>query len=286
MGSRRVRQAYHLFILHVGIALVAINIHFFLAPNQFAAGGLGGLTIVMHHFFPNVSIGLLMLCFNVVLFGLGFMFLGFSFGLKTIYSSFMLSFMVWFFGEVAPMAEPVSEDKLIQLMVGVLIAALGLVIVMKEGASTGGMDLIGMIFNKYFSIDIGKAVLFSDMIIVLLSIVAFGVENGLYALFGIVLRGVVIDYLIQQFSLTKEVVIISYKCDLIKNFIIENLGRSATVHEAKGAFSNEQKEVITIVLKRSEFHSLKKYINEIDKRAFISVHNMSEVVGNGFKSIV
>jgi uncharacterized membrane-anchored protein YitT (DUF2179 family) len=227
-----------------------------------------------------------MLCFNVVLFGLGFMFLGFSFGLKTIYSSFMLSFMVWLFGEVAPMAEPLSEDKLIQLMVGVLIAALGLVIVMKEGASTGGMDLIGMIFNKYFSIDIGKAVLFSDMIIVLLSIVAFGVENGLYALFGIVLRGVVIDYLIQQFSLTKEVVIISYKCDLIKNFIIENLGRSATVHEAKGAFSNEQKEVITIVLKRSEFHSLKKYINEIDKRAFISVHNMSEVVGNGFKSIV
>lgn len=280
------RQAYHLFNLHVGIALVAINIHFFLAPNQFAAGGLGGLTIVMHHFFPNVSIGLLMLCFNVVLFGLGFMFLGFSFGLKTIYSSFMLSFMVWLFGEVVPMAEPLSEDKLIQLMVGVLIAALGLVIVMKEGASTGGMDLIGMIFNKYFSIDIGKAVLFSDMIIVLLSIVAFGVENGLYALFGIVLRGVVIDYLIQQFSLTKEVVIISYKCDLIKNFIIENLGRSATVHEAKGAFSNEQKEVITIVLKRSEFHSLKKYINEIDKRAFISVHNMSEVVGNGFKSIV
>lgn len=280
------RQAYHLFLLHVGIALVAINIHFFLAPNQFAAGGLGGLTIVMHHFFPNVSIGLLMLCFNVVLFGLGFMFLGFSFGLKTIYSSFMLSFMVWLFGEVAPMTESLSEDKLIQLMVGVLIAALGLVIVMKEGASTGGMDLIGMILNKYFSIDIGKAVLFSDMIIVLLSIVAFGVENGLYALFGIVLRGVVIDYLIQQFSLTKEVVIISYKCDLIKNFIIENLGRSATVHEAKGAFSNEQKEVITIVLKRSEFHSLKKYINEIDKRAFISVHNMSEVVGNGFKSIV
>ncbi len=280
------RQAYHLFLLHVGIALVTINIHFFLAPNQFAAGGLGGLTIVMHHFFPNASIGLLMLCFNVVLFGLGFMFLGFSFGLKTIYSSFMLSFMVWLFGEVAPMTEPLSEDKLIQLMVGVLIAALGLVIVMKEGASTGGMDLIGMILNKYFSIDIGKAVLFSDLIIVLLSIIAFGVENGLYALFGIVLRGVVIDYLIQQFSLTKEVVIISYKCDLIKNFIIENLGRSATVHEAKGAFSNEQKEVITIVLKRSEFHSLKKYINEIDKRAFISVHNMSEVVGNGFKSMV
>jgi uncharacterized membrane-anchored protein YitT (DUF2179 family) len=281
-----VRHVFHFISLHVGIALVAINIHFFLAPNQFAAGGLGGLTIVMHHFFPNVSIGLLMLCFNVVLFGLGFMFLGFSFGLKTIYSSFMLSFMVWLFGEIAPMTQPLSEDKLIQLMVGVLIAALGLVIVMKEGASTGGMDLIGMILNKYFPIEIGKAVLFSDMVIVLLSIIAFGVENGLYALFGIVLRGVVIDYLIQQFSLTKEVVIISYKCDLIKHFIIENLGRSATVHEAKGVFSNEQKEVITIVLKRSEFHTLKKYINEIDNRAFISVHNMSEVVGNGFKSLV
>lgn len=280
------KQAYHFLILHVGIALVAVNIHFFLAPNKFAAGGLGGLTIVLHHFFPNVSIGLLMLIFNILLFGLGFIFLGFSFGLKTIYASFVLSFLVWFFGNALPMAQPLSDDKLIQLIVGVLIAAFGLVIVMKEGASTGGMDLIGMILNKYFSIDIGKAVLSSDIIIVLLSIIAFGIENGLYSLFGIVLRGVVIDYLIQQFSLTKEVVIISYKCDLIKQFIVTNLGRSATIHQAKGVFTNEQKEVITIVLKRNEFNSLKKYIKEVDQRAFISVHNMTEVVGNGFKSIV
>lgn len=280
------KKAYHLLNLHAGIALVAINIHFFLAPNQFAAGGLGGLTIVMHHFFPNVSVGLFMLFFNLVFFGIGFMFLGFSFGLKTIYSSFMLSFLVWLFGKVVPMAQSLSNDKLIQLIVGVLIAALGLVIVMKEGASTGGMDLIGMILNKYFSIDIGKAVLSSDIIIVLLSIIAFGIENGLYSLFGVVLRGVVIDYLIQQFSLTKEVVIISYKCDLIKQFIVTNLGRSATIHQAKGVFTNEQKEVITIVLKRNEFHSLKKYIKEVDQKAFISVHNMAEVVGNGFKSII
>jgi uncharacterized membrane-anchored protein YitT (DUF2179 family) len=286
MGTGRVKKAYQLINLHVGIALVAVNIHFFLAPNQFAAGGLGGLTIVMHHFYPNASIGLFMLLFNILFFGLGFLFLGFSVGLKTIYSSFMLSFLVWLFGKVAPMTQPLSDDKLIQLIVGVLIAALGLVFVMKEGASTGGMDLIGMILNKYFSIDIGKAVLFSDIIIVLLSILAFGIENGLYSLFGIVLRGVVIDYLIQQFSLTKEVVIISYKCDLIKQFIISNLGRSATIHQAKGVFTNEQKEVITIVLKRNEFNSLKKYIKEVDQRAFISVHNMAEVVGNGFKSII
>jgi len=279
MGKKVVSFLY----LNLGIILVAINIHFFLAPNQFAAGGLGGLVIVLHHFLPNISMGILMVFLNIVLFGAGFAFLGFQVGVKTIYSSFALSFIVWLFEHVYPISAPLSDDKLIQLLIGLLIAALGLVIVFRQNASTGGMDLIGMILNKYFSIDIGKSVLIADFLIAVLSIVAFGFEKGLYALFGIIFRGVVIDYFMEQFTLTKEMVIISNQCDQIKDFIVTRLGRSATVHEAKGAFTNDKKEVITIVVERQEFVQLKKYINKIDTKAFITVHNMSEVVGRGFR---
>lgn len=272
--------------LNIGVLLVSINIHFFLAPNHFAAGGLGGLTIVLHHFLPHLSIGPLMVILNIILFGVGFAFLGFQFGLKTIYASFASSFMVWIMDKVTPLATPLSHDKLIQLIIGLLIAALGLVIVFNQNASTGGMDLIGMILNKYFSIDIGKAVLMADGIIVILSIIAFGFESGLYALFGIIFRGVAIDYFVHQFRLTKEVVIISNQCDQIKQFIVTELGRGATVHEAKGAFTDDKKEVITIVVERQEFVHLKKFVNKIDNQAFITVHDTSEVLGNGFRRAV
>ncbi len=273
-------------LLHVGVLLMAVNIHYFMAPNQFASGGLGGLSIVLQAMFPNMPLGGLMGLLNILFFLLGFAFLGFQFGLKTIYASFLLTFFVWGFGEIDPVSMPLSHDLFIQLVVGTLIAGLGLVLVLKQNASTGGMDLIAMILNKYFSIEIGKAVLMADCLISVAALFVFGVEKGLYACFGVFLRGIVVDYFRNQLQMTKEVVIISKKCEHIKQFIIENLHKSATLHTAKGAFSNDDKEVITIVLERQDYIKLKKFIYKTDKRAFITVHNMNEVMGSNFKNIV
>ncbi|WP_141433923.1 YitT family protein [Bacillus sp. 03113] len=264
-------------VFNIGIFFVSFNIYVFLAPNEFAAGGLGGLTIVLHSFFPNLPIGLLMLILNVILFVIGFFFLGFEFGVKTIYASFASSIMVWAMENLFPLSGPISHDKFIQLVVGTIIASFGLVIVLKQNASTGGMDLLGMIVNKYFSIDIGKSVLMFDFSIAILSIVAFGLDNSLYAIFGIVFRSALIDYFTKQFNIRKEAVIVSQHCDQIKTFITNELGIGATVYSAKGAYTNENKEVIHIVVNRQEFVKLKKYINRIDEKAFITVHEATEV---------
>ncbi|MFT8322427.1 MAG: YitT family protein [Bacillus sp. (in: firmicutes)] len=282
----RIRSIWDLLLLHVGVFLVAVNIHFFLAPNHFAAGGLGGLSIVLHALFPQYSLGILMLVLNIILFSIGFIFLGFQFGLKTIYASFLLTFMVWVLQKYVPLNAPLSNDLFLQLVIGTLIAGLGIVLVFNQNASTGGMDLIAMILNKYFSMDIGKAVLLADCSISLLAVFAFGIERGLYACFGIFLRGIIIDYFNNQLTMTKEVVIISEECEQIKEFIIKNLNKSATVHSAKGAFTNNRKEVITIVLEKQDFIKLKKYIYKVDKLAFITVHNMNVVMGSGFKSAI
>jgi len=273
----------NLLLLHAGVFLIAANIHFFMAPNQFASGGLGGLSIVLYAFFPNLSLGVVMLLLNIILFIVGFAFLGFQFGVKTIYASFLLTFFVWLLDYFYPMFQAFSDDLLLQLVIGTLIAGFGLVLVFNQNASTGGMDLIAMILNKYLAIDIGKAVLMADCFISLLAVFAFGIDKGLYACFGIFLRGIVIDYFTSQFNITKEVVVISEHWEQIQKYIIRELHKSATIHTAKGAFTNNRKKVITIILERKDYVKLKKYISQIDRKAFVTVHNMNEVIGTGFR---
>ncbi|KGP72606.1 YitT family protein [Pontibacillus yanchengensis] len=272
-------------VINLGVFCVAANVHFFLSPNSLATGGVSGLSIVLNDVFPDMSLGLVMLILNVICFLLGFIFIGFKFGSKTIYTSFAVSFMVWALEKFAPMDQPLSDDILIQLIIGQAIAAAGIAMVFHQGASTGGTDIIAMILNKYLSIDMGKAVLFSDIAIAASSIFVFGPQIGLYAFFGVILNGIVIDYALQQFDDNKEIVIISRESEMVREFIVHELGKGATIHSAKGAFNYDSKEVITTILKRKDFIRLKRYISEVDHTAFVTVHTMNEIIGQNFKRL-
>ncbi|AJD90536.1 membrane protein [Jeotgalibacillus malaysiensis] len=272
-------------LMNLGAFFVAINVHFFLSPNNLATGGVSGMSIVLNSLFPGISIGLFMIFVNIVLFILGVIFLGFQFGAKTIYTSFALSGYVWLLELVAPITAPLSDDILIQLIIGQCIAAIGMGIVFHQRASTGGTDIIAMILNKYIKVEIGRAVLFSDLAVALSSSLLFGAQAGMYAFFGVILNGLMIDYTLQQFNANKEVVIISQESALIRAFIVGELGRGATIHTAKGAFNYEQKEVITTILGRKDLSRLKNYVGKQDEKAFITVHNMNEILGQNFKRL-
>ncbi|MCP3029051.1 YitT family protein [Halobacillus sp. A5] len=272
-------------LMNLGAFAVAVNVHFFLSPNDLATGGVSGLSIVLNQVFPEFTLGSIMILLNIVLFIVGFIFLGFQFGTKTIYASFALSFMVWGLETFFPMQQALSDDILIQLIIGQIIAASGMAIVFHQGASTGGTDIIAMILNKYFSIEVGKGVLFSDIAIAASSIFLFGPSVGMYAFFGVILNGLVIDYALQQFDHKKEVVIISRESEQIREFIVKKLERGATIHHAKGAFNQEDKEVITTIMNRKDFTRLKKYMQAVDERAFITVHSMNEILGQNFKRL-
>ncbi len=272
-------------LMNLGAFFVAVNVHFFLSPNNLATGGVSGMSIVLNSLFPGISIGLFMIFVNIVLFILGVIFLGFQFGAKTIYTSFALSGYVWLLELVAPITAPLSDDILIQLIIGQCIAAIGMGIVFHQRASTGGTDIIAMILNKYIKVEIGRAVLFSDLAVALSSSLLFGAQAGMYAFFGVILNGLMIDYTLQQFNANKEVVIISQESALIRAFIVGELGRGATIHTAKGAFNYEQKEVITTILGRKDLSRLKNYVGKQDEKAFITVHNMNEILGQNFKRL-
>ena len=273
------------FFINLGLLLVAIGIYFFLYPNNLAVGGVSGLSIVIHSLLPAIPVGVLMLAMNLILFIIGFILLGAGFGLKTVYASVVLSGLVWLMENIFPLAEPLSDDILIQLIYGVAIMAVGHALVFYQEASTGGTDIVAKIINKYYKVDIGKSLLMTDFFIVIAATAVFGIQLGMYALLGIFANGLVIDYVIQGFNMSKQVSIISNNSQPIKDYIMHQLGRGATIYEAKGAFTGKKKEVITTVLSRREFISLRNYIKSIDAGAFITVSNTHETIGEGFNPL-
>lgn len=269
-------------LITLGIFLVAVGIYYFLVPSNLAAGGVSGLAIVINQYFPYIPVGLLMLVMNIFLFIIAFLVLGSNFGAKTIYASLGLSGIIWIMEKFYPATKPLTDDLFLQLLFGILIAGIGMGIVFNQNASTGGTDIIAKIINKFFHLDIGKSLLLADFLITLAAGFTFGAKTGMYALLGVTINGFVIDSVIEGLNVCKQVTIISSKSDKIKSFIMDKLGRGVTVYEATGGYTGEKREVLMVILSRREFIKLRDYIKEVDKRAFITVNNVHEVLGEGF----
>lgn len=280
------KTIYEYIMITIGLLLVAAGVYFFLIPNDLAAGGVTGLAMVINYYFPVLNVGAIMLVLNVILFIIGFIFIGSGFGIKTIYSSLMLSFMISMMEELFPMAGPITNDIFINLIFGILVGAIGMAIVFNQNASTGGTDIVAKILNKYMHLEIGKGLLLADLLVTLLAIAAFGATVGMYSLLGVIINGFTVDSAIQGLNIIKKVEIVSSKGTEIKNFIIKELDRSATLYDAKGAYSLQNKEVITTVLGKREVIRLKNYIKEIDPKAFIITYNVHETLGEGFTDLM
>ncbi|MCX7771526.1 MAG: YitT family protein [Clostridia bacterium] len=271
--------------INLGLFLVAAGIHFFKVPNHFATGGVSGLAIVADHFFPNLSVGPLMMIINVAFLVLGLLLIGVEFTGKTAYSSIVLSGMVWLLDYLLPLKAPMTPDTLLELIFSIILPAVGSAIVFNMNASTGGTDIVAKILNKYTDLDIGKALLSSDFIITILAGVVFGVRIGMYSVLGLIMKGFLIDTVLEGVNLKKQMVIVSSNPDPIKAYIIEHIKRGATVYTAFGAYTNEEKHVITSVMSRKQALDLRNYIRQVDKNAFITITNTSEIIGKGFRSL-
>lgn len=270
------------FLLNLGSFMDAAAFYYFLAPNNIAAGGINGLALVINSYFPDLALGLLVLIMSVILLIIGFILIGAVFGLKTIYCSITIPLMIWLMEHYYPLHGPLSNDTLIQLIFGVLISGTGLAILFNQNASSGGTDIAARILNKFYYLNMGKGLLLIDFFITIAATFTFGIEKGMYALLGIILYGFIIDYIIEGLSISKHVTIISNHSDIVKKYIVENLERGATIYKARGAFTDQERDIVITIVNRREFIKLRDYIKEIDSRAFISVQNAHEVLGEGF----
>lgn len=272
-------------VLNLGLLLTAIGVVFFKTPNHFAMGGTSGISVLLSGLLPGLNVGTVMFIINTLLVVLGYAVLGRGFGGSTVYSSVMLSVYIWLLEWLFPITEPLTNDTLLELIWAVVLPAIGAALVFNVGSSTGGTDIIAMIMNQKTSIEVGKALLLSDLLIAMGAGAVFGVATFLYCVLGTLIKGLLVDNLIEGFNLRKQVTIVSHKHEEIKDFILNGLNRSATVYPARGAFTGEPQEVITTILSRRQAVMLRNFIRKTDPKAFMTIVNSSETIGKGFREI-
>lgn len=275
----------YLFIT-IGVILVALSLELFLAPNKIAAGGVSGIAIIINYIMPSLPIGLLMLIMNVILFIVAFIVIGNKFGGKTIYASLALSGIIWVMDKMDIARFVLTKDLLLATIFGTLMSGIGMGIVFNQNASTGGTDILAKILNKFIHLDMGKALLTVDFIVVVFSVASFGADVGMYALLAVIINGFVIDNVIEGLNSCKQIVVVSAKIDLIGKFIMDELDRGCTILHGRGGYTDKDSSILYTVLSRKQFIKLKSYIKQVDSRAFITVSEAHEVLGEGFKDII
>ncbi len=272
----------YLFIT-VGVFILSLGLALFLIPHKIAAGGVSGIGIILYYLF-GINVGYTIFVLNLILFVLAFRILGRSFGFKTIYATLAYSAFVSVLTKVLP-PQGVTNDMILNVLFGCFLSGTGMAIVFSREASTGGTDIIAMILKKLTNLDVSWGLLIVDFTITLFAGVFFGSEVGMYALLGVIINTFTIDTVLEGVTTSIQVMIISERYEKIKERILKEVRRGATILHGEGAYTGKERKIILTVLKRKEFVKVKSIVKEIDPDAFLLVSHVREVLGEGFKPI-
>ena len=269
-------------LITVSMMIMTIGVYFFKFPNHFAFGGVTGFSTVVSEL-TRWSASQFTFIANMVLLVLGFLFLGRDFGIKTVYASLVMSAMLPVLERFFPMAQPLTDEPLLELVYAIFLPAVGSAVLFNIGASSGGTDIVAMILKKYTSFNIGSALLYTDLLVTLCSFVVFDVQTGLFSFVGLTVKSLVIDNVIESINLCKYFNIICDEPEPIIDFIVKKLHRGATVCTAEGAYTHGKKAIIFTALRRPQALALRRYVKSVEPTAFILITNTSEIIGKGFQ---
>lgn len=263
-------------ILTVAVAIIAAAVYFFLVPSHTSVSSISGLGIVLSNFVP-LPLSAITMLLNVVLLIIGFFTCGREFGVKTVYTSVMLPLFLGFFELVFPDFGSMTDSQELDVLCYILVVSIGLSILFNRNASSGGLDIVAKIMNKYLHIELGKAMSMSGMCVALSAALAYDKKTVVLSILGTYFNGIILDHFIFDNNKKRRVCIITRKEEELRRFIVEDLHSGATIYEATGAYNfDKHNEIITIVDK-NEYQKLMTFINKEDPRAFITVYNVSDM---------
>ena len=261
-------------ILTVAVAIIAAAVYFFLVPSHASVSSISGLGIVLSNFVP-LPLSAITMILNVVLLLIGFVTCGKEFGIKTVYTSIMLPLFLGLFEVVFPKAGSMTDSQELDVLCYILVVSVGLSILFNRNASSGGLDIVAKIMNKYFHIELGRAMSLSGMCVALSAALVYDKKTVVLSVLGTYFNGIILDHFIFDQNRKRRVCIITGKEEELRQFIIQDLHSGATVYEAIGAYNLEKHNEIITIVDKSEYQKLMKFINEIDPKAFITVYNVS-----------
>ena len=286
MKTNKLETLKSYLIITVGTVIMAAGIYFFKFPNNFSTGGVSALSMILTALFPILTAGQYMMIINVLLLIVGLLVFGKNFAVKTIYSSLLLSVCTRIFEVIVPLAQPLTNEKFLELIFAIGLTAIGSALIFNEAASSGGTDIIAMILKKFTNLNIGRALLCSDIILAAASLWVFDISTGMFSILGLVMKAFVVDNVIDGINLSKCFTIITDKDKEICASINEELHRGATVSVCSGAFTGEDRRMIITVLNRNQAVLLKQFIKKTDKNAFTMITNSSDILGKGFRTVM
>ena len=252
-------------ILTVAVAIIAAAVYFFLVPSHTSVSSISGLGIVLSNFVP-LPLSAITMLLNVVLLIIGFFTCGREFGVKTVYTSVMLPLFLGFFELVFPDFGSMTDSQELDVLCYILVVSIGLSILFNRNASSGGLDIVAKIMNKYLHIELGKAMSLSGMCVALSAALAYDKKTVVLSILGTYFNGIILDHFIFDNNKKRRVCIITRKEEELRRFIVEDLHSGATIYEATGAYNfDKHNEIITIVDK-SEYQKLMNFIRSIRKK--------------------
>ncbi|MGA4517291.1 YitT family protein [Solibacillus silvestris] len=269
----------YVFVI-VGAAIIAFGFNVFLFPNQVASGGVSGISTILHGMF-GLNAGIVQYAFNIPLFIAGVLVLGKKFGIKSFIGTITLPFFVI----LTESWDPWTLNPLLGAIFGGIVVGLGIGLVFKGNASTGGTDLLAQIITKYTGLTLGTSVLLIDGLIAVSAAIVFDLEKGLYALIGLYVTTKTIDIVQLGFSQSKMVYIITQKETDVRDAIYKEINRGITRLPAFGGYTGEERPVLMVVVYQTEFTRLKQVLKTVDPQAFVIVSDAYEVLGEGFKKV-
>ena len=265
-------------IVTIGTLIVATGVFFFMLPSNVVAGSLTGLVMVLANFIP-IKISVLTFIFNLGLLLIGFIFVGKEFGGKTVYSSIVMPVFLGIYEFAFPNFKSLTNDVLLDTLCYMLVVSVGVALLFHVNASSGGLDIVAKIMNKYTHIELGKAMAIAGMVTAFSSILVYDTKILVMSVLATYANGVILDKFIDGYNRRKRVCILSANYEQIQYFITNELKRGVTLYQAIGGYKKEEKTEIVTILTRSEYGALLNYLHSIDKSAFVTVSTVNEVIG-------
>lgn len=265
-----------LAILTGAVAIIAVAVYFFLVPSHASVSSISGLGIVLANFVP-LPLSAITMILNVVLLVIGFLTCGREFGAKTVYTSILLPAFIGLFERLFPNIGSLTDSQELDVLCYILVVSVGLSILFNRNASSGGLDIVAKIMNKYLHMDLGKAMSLSGMCVALSAALVYDKKTVVLSVLGTYFNGLVLDHFIFDNNIKRRVCIITGKEEELRRFIIEDLHSGATVYESYGAYNMQKRREIITIVDKAEYQKLMSYMNREDPQAFITVYTVSDM---------
>lgn len=266
-----------LLMITFATAIVAAAVFFFLVPSHVSVGSISGFAIVVANFIP-LSVSAITMILNVGLLIVGFALVGREFGAKTVYTSILLPVIIGILEAVFPNNTSMMGDPFLDMICYVFFVSIGLAMLFNRNASSGGLDIVAKLMNKFLHMDLGNAMSVSGMVVALSSALVYDAKIVVLSVLGTYLNGIVLDHFIFGLNLKKRVCIVSQKEEEIRNFILHELHSGATIYEAIGAYKLEPRREIITIVDKNEYAKLMSFIEKVDSSAFVTVYTVNKII--------